>query len=224
VPFTLQPEYLILAAIMLLVALPVHEFSHALIAYRMGDGTAKLMGRLTLNPIVHFDPLGGTLLLITLLSGSGFAFGWAKPTPGNPANLRGGRHSDAWVALAGPLSNLVLAAAAAIPYRTMVATGVDAPFLLGDAVNPGVLPLFIQINIVLMIFNLIPLPPLDGSHVLLALVDPQTSWRLRVTLQQYGSIILLALILLPSLTGLPSPLGIIFQVIAVPIIRLLLGV
>jgi Zn-dependent protease len=218
VPLTFQPEYLILAAIMLLVALPVHEFSHALIAYRMGDGTAKLMGRLTLNPIVHFDPLGGTLLLITLLSGSGFAFGWAKPTPVNPANLRGGRHSDAWVALAGPLSNLVLAAAAAIPFRTMIATGVEAPLAL------GVLGLFIQINIVLMIFNLIPLPPLDGSHVLLALVDPQTSWRLRVTLQQYGSIILLALILLPSLTGLPSPLGILFEVVALPIFHLLTGV
>ncbi len=217
-PLTFRPEYLILAAIMLLVALPVHEFSHALVAYRMGDGTAKLLGRLTLNPIVHFDPLGGTLLLITLLSGTGFAFGWAKPTPVNPANLRGGRHGDAWVALAGPLSNLVLAAAAAIPFRTMVATGVDAPEAL------LVLGLFVQINVALMIFNLIPLPPLDGSHVLLALVDPQTSWRLRATLQQYGSIILLALILLPSLTGLPSPLGILFQVVAGPIIHLLLGV
>jgi Zn-dependent protease len=219
VPFSLRPELIIVAAIMLLVALPVHEFSHALIAYRMGDGTAKLMGRLTLNPIVHFDPVGGTLLLLTLLSGTGFAFGWAKPTPVNPTNLRGGRQSDAWVAAAGPLSNLILAAAAAIPYRTMVATGVgaDAPLAL------GVLGLFIQINIILMIFNLIPLPPLDGSHVLLALVDPRTSWQLRSVLQQYGSIILLALILLPSLTGLPSPLGIVFDVIARPIINFLLG-
>jgi Zn-dependent protease len=219
VPFTLRPELIIVAAIMLLVALPVHEFSHALIAYRMGDGTAKLLGRLTLNPIVHFDPVGGTLLLITLLSGTGFAFGWAKPTPVNPTNLRGGRQGDAWVALAGPLSNLILAAAAAIPYRTMVATGVgaEAPIAL------AVVGLFIQINIILMIFNLIPLPPLDGSHVLLALVDPRTSWQLRSVLQQYGSLILLALILLPALTGLPSPLGIVFDVIARPILNLLLG-
>ena len=209
----------IVVAIMLLVGLPVHEFSHALIAYRMGDGTAKLLGRLTLNPIVHFDPLGGTLLLLTLLSGTGFAFGWAKPTPVNPTNLRGGRQADAWVALAGPLSNLILAIAAAIPFRTMVATGVasDAPIAL------AVLGLFVQINIILMIFNLIPLPPLDGSHVLLALVDPRTSWQLRAVLQQYGSIILLALILLPSFTGLPSPLGIVFDVIASPLINLLLG-
>ncbi len=216
-PFTLRPELLIVAAIMLLVALPVHEFSHALIAYRMGDGTAKLLGRLTLNPIVHFDPVGGTLLLLTLLSGTGFAFGWAKPTPVNPNNLRGGRRGDAWVALAGPVSNFILAAAAAIPYRTMVATGVDAPIAL------DVLGFFIQINILLMIFNLIPLPPLDGSHVLLALVDPRTSWQLRAVLQQYGSIILLALILLPSFTGLPSPLAIIFDVVGRPILNLLIG-
>jgi Zn-dependent protease len=217
VPFTLDPARLILAAVLLLVALPVHEFFHALVAYRMGDGTAKLMGRLTLNPIVHFDPVGGTLLLLTLLSGTGFAFGWAKPTPVNPTNLRGGRTSDAWVALAGPLSNLMLAAAAAIPYRTMIATGVTAPML------QDILFLFISINVALMIFNLIPLPPLDGSHVLLALVDPRTSWQLRVVLQQYGSIILLALILLPSFTRLPSPLGIIFEVVAGPIIHLLTG-
>ena len=207
-----------LAAIILLAALPIHEFSHALIAYRLGDGTAKLLGRLTLNPIVHFDPVGGTLLILTLLiPGSGFIFGWAKPTPVNPANLRGGRQSDALVALAGPVSNLILAAAAAIPLRVMVATEVDAVLPL------AILFLFIKINVSLMIFNLIPLPPLDGSHVLLALVDPRTSWQLRTFLSQYGSIILLALILIPSVTGLPSPLGIVFQVIADPVISLLTG-
>lgn len=207
-----------LIGIILLAALPIHEFSHALIAYRLGDGTAKLLGRLTLNPIVHFDPVGGTLLILTLLiPGSGFIFGWAKPTPVNPANLRGGRQSDALVALAGPASNLVLAAAAAIPFRVMIATGVDASLPL------AILFLFIQINISLMIFNLIPLPPLDGSHILLALVDPRTSWQLRNVLSQYGPMILLALILIPSVTGLPSPLSIIFQVIAHPIISLLTG-
>ena len=207
-----------LVAIILLAALPIHEFSHALIAYRLGDGTAKLLGRLTLNPIVHFDPVGGTILILTLLiPGSSFIFGWAKPTPVNPANLRGGRQSDALVAIAGPISNLILAAAASIPFRVMIATGVDAFLPL------AILLLFIKINVSLMIFNLIPLPPLDGSHVLLALVDPRTSWQLRTFLSQYGSIILLALILIPSVTGLPSPLGIVFQVIADPVISLLTG-
>jgi Zn-dependent protease len=209
---------LALIAIILLAALPIHEFSHALAAYRLGDGTAKLFGRLTLNPIVHFDPVGGTLLVLTLLLPGGFIFGWAKPTPVNPMNLRGGRQSDAIVALAGPLSNLVLATAAAIPFRTILATGTDVPLVVLQ-----ILYLFIQINVSLMIFNLIPLPPLDGSHVLLALVDPQTSWRLKVVLTQYGPMILLALILLPSLIGIPSPLGIIFEVVANPIISLLTG-
>lgn len=207
-----------LIGIILLAALPIHEFSHALIAYRLGDGTAKLLGRLTLNPVVHFDPVGGTLLILTLLiPGSGFIFGWAKPTPVNPANLRGGRQSDALVALAGPASNLVLAIAAAIPFRVMIAAGIDASLPL------AILFLFIQINVSLMIFNLIPLPPLDGSHVLLALVDPRTSWQLRTFLSQYGPMILLALILIPSVTNLPSPLGIVFKVIAHPIISLLTG-
>ena len=101
---------------MLLVGFPVHEFSHALAAYRLGDGTARMFGRLTLNPIVHFDPLGGLMLVISAL-GTGFFFGWAKPTPVNPMNLQGGRRGEAIVALAGPASNLIMAAVAAIPLR-----------------------------------------------------------------------------------------------------------
>jgi len=204
-------------AVMLLVAFPIHEFSHALAAYRLGDGTAKLLGRLTLDPRAHFDPAGGTLLVITMLLSQGFAFGWAKPTPVNPYNLRGGRRGDALVALAGPLSNLVLAAAVAIPFRALMAVGVDAPIVL------YVIALFVQINVALMVFNLIPLPPLDGSHVLLALLDPATSWRAKAVLERYGSLILLVLIFLPSLTGGPSPLSILFQVVARPLTIFLLG-
>ncbi len=115
-------------AVMLLIAFPIHEFSHALAAYRLGDGTAKLMGRLTLDPRAHFDPTGGVLLAITLMF-TNFGFGWAKPTPYNPMNLRGGHWGEAIVGAAGPISNFVLAAAGAIPLRYIVATGMDVPLI-----------------------------------------------------------------------------------------------
>jgi len=196
---TLDPnEFLSLAivvAIMLLVGFPVHEFSHALAAYRLGDGTAKLFGRLTLNPIAHFDPAGGVLLIVSVfLSQGAFGFGWAKPTPVNPLNLDGGRRGEALVALAGPISNFVLAAAAAIPLRYIIANP-ELLQQLGIIVN--VLVFFVNINLILMLFNLIPIPPLDGSKVLFAALDRETEWRVRPVLEQYGFIVLFALIFLP---------------------------
>jgi Zn-dependent protease len=189
---------LIVVGVMLLVAFPIHEFSHALAAYRLGDGTAKLFGRLTLNPAVHFDPLGGTLLAITViasaLSGSFFGFGWAKPTPVNPANLEGGRTGDAIVALAGPLSNLILAIAGALPLRYLL----DHPDLLDQTGYLGpILSIFVQLNIILMLFNLVPIPPLDGSRVLFALLNPRTSWQARAFLEQYGFLILIVTFFFP---------------------------
>lgn len=184
----------IVVAIMLLVGFPVHEFAHALAAYRLGDSTAKLFGRLTLNPITHFDPLGGILLAVSFI-GAGFGFGWAKPTPVNPANLAGGRRGEALVAAAGPLSNLVLAAAAALPLRYLEAT----PELAAQvpAIVIQILGLFVLINLVLMIFNLLPIPPLDGSKVLFAFMPPRMSWQWRPVLEQYGFILLLLVFFLP---------------------------
>ena len=188
----------IVVAIMLLVGFPVHEFSHALAAYRLGDGTAKLFGRLTLNPIAHFDPVGGILLAVTFIgsaaSGSTFGFGWAKPTPVNPAHLMYGRRGEAIVAAAGPISNLVLAVAAAIPLRYLFANpalAADVPLLV------DVLAYFVFINLVLMVFNLIPIPPLDGSKVLFAFLDRRTEYQIRPTLERYGFLIFLALFFLP---------------------------
>ena len=186
----------IVVAIMLLIGFPVHEFSHALAAYRLGDGTAKLFGRLTLNPVSHFDPLGGILLAATFIgSGGAFGFGWAKPTPVNPSNLEGGRRGEALVAAAGPLSNLVLAAAAALPLRYIIANPTIAASIPDIFIR--ILIIFVTINIVLMVFNLFPIPPLDGSKVLFALLPAQVAWRWRPILEQYGFILLLIVFFFP---------------------------
>lgn len=188
----------IVVAIMLLVGFPIHEFSHALAAFRLGDGTAKLFGRLTINPIAHFDPIGGILLAVTFIgsaaAGSAFGFGWAKPTPVNPMNLMYGRRGEAIVAAAGPISNLVLAAAAAIPLRYLIG---DPELLDQLRLLAQVLSLFVLINLVLMVFNLIPVPPLDGSKVLFAFLDRRTEYQIRPILEQYGFFVLILLFFLP---------------------------
>jgi Zn-dependent protease len=180
---------IIVIAIFLLVGFPVHEFAHAFVAYRLGDGTAKLFGRLTLNPAVHFDPLGGLFLVITALIPGGFMFGWAKPTPVNPSNLRDRRNGEVLVALAGPASNIIMASLAAIVARIIFASNAEIPTLA-----LAVLLTFVQLNVVLAIFNLLPIPPLDGSSLLFRILSPQQVWQWRPVLQQYGFIILIVLI------------------------------
>lgn len=186
---------LVAVGIAILVAFPVHEFSHALAAYRLGDSTARYQGRLTLNPIVHFDPLGGGILVLGALFGGVF-IGWAKPTPVNPYNLQGGTRGEALVAAAGPLSNLVLASLVAIPLRIIA----SSPEMLAALVRTAPAALaynvavyFVLINIFLFIFNLLPIPPLDGWRVLMGLVTPRTAYSLR-QVEQYGFIVLLAFI------------------------------
>ena len=205
-----------LVVVMLLVSFPIHEFSHALAAYRLGDGTARLMGRLTLDPRAHFDPTGGALLAISVLF-FGIGFGWAKPTPYNPMNLRGGRWGEAIVSAAGPISNFVLAVAGAIPLRWLEFTGMQVPYL------GAFLYFFVQINLVLMIFNLIPIPPLDGSKVLYAFLDPRTVWRIRPVLEQYGLVILLGAMLLPILPGGRTLGDVVFSTFLTPLLQILTG-
>jgi len=185
----------IVVAIFLLIAFPVHEFSHAWAAYRLGDSTARYQGRLTLNPIAHFDPLGGTMLAISILF-LGFGFGWAKPTPVNPYNLRYGRRGEAIVALAGPLSNLVMAIAVAIPLRIIQADAGLSAAVAGNGIasftfDVGVT--FVVVAVLLLVFNLLPIPPLDGWRAFLGLVDARTAYNLR-QFEQYGFLILILLI------------------------------
>jgi Zn-dependent protease len=207
----ITPELIIAIAMILLISFPVHEFSHALAAYRLGDGTAKMMGRLTLNPIAHFDPLGAALLCISAVFGRGI--GWAKPTPVNPNMLRYGSTGQAIVAFAGPASNLIIAAVVAIPLRYVLHS------TLYDSVPLVVLNTmytFVGINIGLFVFNLIPVPPLDGSQILLAALDPSTRYTLGPALMQYGPLILLVLIF----TGV---FGIILGPVIDAVLRVLVG-
>ena len=146
--------------ITLLIAFTLHELSHAVTAVQLGDDTPRRMGRLTLNPLAHLDPIGSLLLIFA-------GFGWAKPVQINPYNLRTNPHMGmAIVAAAGPISNFIMALIAAIPFRL----GLLSPFGAGSV---GLLPTpagflldFIEINLLLMLFNLIPIAPLDGSKIL----------------------------------------------------------
>jgi len=200
-----------------LIAGPVHECAHAVAAWRLGDNTARSNGRITLNPLVHFDPMGGSLLAISVLF-AGRGFGWAKPTPVNPYALRG-HHAESIVAAAGPLSNLVLAALFAIPFRILWANGVAPDNHSVAEMVQLVCYVGVWLNVLLMIFNFVPIPPLDGAHVLFDFLDPRTSRDLQATLNQYGLLLLVGVILLGSqvifpierpivsfLTGLPIQL------------------
>jgi len=182
-------EAIALIAFFLLLSFPVHEFAHAFAAYRLGDSTAKLFGKLTLNPIAHFDQFGGTMLVISILV-TGFPLGFAQ-TPVNPRNLRG-RYGEAIVALAGPLSNLLIAAAVAIPLRLILA---NPDIAYQQLTIVSLLFFIVQGSIILGLFNLIPVPPLDGGTVMLSLVSPRTAWQLRPVLAQYGIFIIILLIL-----------------------------
>jgi Zn-dependent protease len=175
-----DPVGFIAFIIAIVLGITVHEFMHAYTAHRLGDDTARLLGRLSLNPMAHLDPFG-TLLLV--LAG----FGYGKPVPFNESRLRSAM-GVTFVALAGPLANLVLAALCAIPLRFSAAS------LLGGAYEE-ILTAIVLWNCVLAIFNLVPIPPLDGANVVYGLLPPrqQYSWR---TYQQYGPFLLLFILLL----------------------------
>jgi Zn-dependent protease len=176
-----DPVGFIAFVIAIVLGITVHEFMHAYAAHRLGDDTARLLGRLSLNPMAHLDPFG-TLLLV--LAG----FGYGKPVPFNESRLRT-TLGVTFVALAGPLANLVLAALCAIPLRFSGAS------LLGGGLYAEILFAIVTWNCVLAIFNLIPIPPLDGANVVYGVLPPrqQYSWR---TYQQYGPFLLLFILLL----------------------------
>lgn len=180
---------LIFQLAILLMSVVIHEFAHGWMAFRLGDSTAKYYGRLTLNPIKHLDFWGSFLvpLMIYIFSGGQAIFGWAKPVPFNPYNLRDQKYGIAKVALAGPLANLSVALVFGLSLR-----------LAGDSILAfnglvQVFSLIVILNILLAIFNLIPLPPLDGSKVLFTFL-PRSFENIRIFLEQYGMFVLLLIV------------------------------
>lgn len=177
-PNFFDPAYLISRVLILLIALPVHELAHAWAADELGDDTPRSMGRLTLNPLAHLDPLGTILLLFG-------TFGWAKPVPVNVYKLRNGMTGLVLVAAAGPASNLVLALIAAIPFRLNLLS-FSSPFA-------DIVAQFILINLSLLLFNLIPIVPLDGSKILRGVAPREWDGWLS-QLEQYGPILLMLVV------------------------------
>src|SRR3989344_2218955 len=181
-------DFLIFQIVILIFSIVLHEVSHGWVANSLGDPTAKNAGRLTLNPLPHIDPIGSLalplfLVVMSSITGGGIIFGWAKPVPVNPANLRNQKWGSVMVSLAGPASNLAVA----------LIFGLLLRFLGGDVLNPSLALLFgyiAYINILLAVFNLLPIPPLDGSHILFSLL-PASLNSIKILLSQYGFLVLL---------------------------------
>ncbi len=173
-------------------AITVHEVAHGWMAKKYGDNTASMLGRLTLNPIKHVD-LFGTLIIpgLLLLSGTGFIFGWAKPVPVDPRNFKNPRHDMAVVALAGPVSNVLMATGWALIARLGVTIGVQAEAISLPLIYTGIAG--ISINLVLAMLNLLPIPPLDGSRMLTGILPSYWAWQYN-RLERYGFVILLILL------------------------------
>ncbi len=186
-----------------LFAITVHEVAHGWVARRLGDPTAMMLGRLTLNPIKHIDPVGTVLVPLLMLMFSPFIFGWAKPVPVTWENLKHPKRDMALVAAAGPLSNLLMALFWVLVLRASIGINPELPWLgtyLFYAGQAGIV-----INLVLMVLNLLPLPPLDGGRVLSGLLPGRWSWQLD-RIEPYGLLILLLLLLSGVLGNILGPL------------------
>ncbi|MGE0081969.1 MAG: site-2 protease family protein [Thiohalomonadaceae bacterium] len=163
------------AAIPVLFAITVHEVAHGWMARRFGDPTALMLGRLTLNPLKHIDPVGTVLVPALLLFAGGFIFGWAKPVPVTQENLRHPERDMAWVAAAGPISNLIMALLWGLMIKLVLTVGDLFPAFVEPLLLMG--QYGIVINLVLMVLNLLPIPPLDGSRVVAAFLPGPLAWR-----------------------------------------------
>ncbi len=189
----LDPILIALRIPSLLIAITVHEFAHARVAYYFGDSTAKRQGRMNLNPINHLDPIGSIMILLV-------GFGWAKPVPINPNNFNDYRKGIRWVSFAGPLSNLIFAFISFFIYILLNRYGIR-----GDLFDQFMIVL-VRLNVYLAIFNMIPIPPLDGSKILMSVL-PNSYLGLYRQFEQYAPIILIILIVTGVLGFIVFPLA-----------------
>ena len=198
--------WLVAIAVSLLIAITFHEASHAITALRLGDDTAARLGRVTLNPKRHLDPAGTVMLLIA-------GFGWGKPVPVDPSRLRTGRTGMAMVSAAGPMANVALAVGFALLFRVGVfdsnVTRDELQSLSPMAWASLIAWYGVALNLLLAVFNLLPLPPLDGGGIIQG-IAPRSWWPAVRQLQRYGPMVLFALIALSFLTDV-SPLGYVFR-------------
>lgn len=186
----------LMTILIFLPAVTIHEFAHGWMADKLGDSTARDSGRLTLNPLAHIDPLGTVILpAMLILTGSRLIFGWAKPVPVNFANLRNPRRDMVWVGLAGPAANILLAIGVALIIRS----GLVSPGLL------NLLLMIILINLILAVFNLIPIPPLDGSRVLAGFLSPEQFYAYS-KIEPYGFFIIIAFLWMGLLGRVLQPI------------------
>ena len=185
----IDPQIIVLLIPALVFSLSFHEFAHAWMAYRLGDNTAARMGRLTLNPMSHLDPIGSLALLL-------MGFGWAKPVPVDARYLENPRWDMVKVAAAGPISNIILAIIAALVLRLLF----DSDFLSNSVKTFFII--FMQINITLAVFNLLPVPPLDGSQILSPFLEKQFGPDIVWKMQAYGPRVLFFIILFSMITDI----------------------
>lgn len=184
-------QLIAVAIIPTLFAIVVHEVAHGWVAFRLGDDTAYLMGRLTLNPLKHIDPIGTILVPLVLILTVGFAFGWAKPVPVNFSRLRNPRRDTALVAVAGPASNLLMAICWAVIVKLVSLLPANMTALALPLIYMGMFGMII--NTILMVFNLIPIPPTDGGRIAISLLPPRLGYQLS-RLEPYGLVIILLLL------------------------------